>query len=105
MMDEFAFIPYQLPRYRPERVPGRVLPPNLGGLHTVQHIKNVMEHLIAIIIVVSSSEFITNPCQASASVCLPYLFFDEYELFVENQLCSVATRSLIWVALSFRLDH
>src|SRR5699024_1118353 len=52
IMDEFAFTPYQLPRYRPERVSGRVFPPNLRGLHTVQHIKDIVEHLIAIVIVV-----------------------------------------------------
>lgn len=64
MMD--ACLPYQLPRYRPERVSGRRLPPKFFGLHTVQHIKNVMEHLIAIVIIVCSSELTTNVCTISA---------------------------------------
>lgn len=66
MMDEFAFIPYQLPPYWPEGVSGRVFPPNLRGLHTVQHIKNIMEHLIVIVIVVCSNKFMTNVCTVDA---------------------------------------
>ena len=49
-------IPYKFSRYGPESIPGRRPPPNILGLGSIQHIKNIMEHFIAVINIINSSK-------------------------------------------------
>lgn len=56
MTDMDTSIPYKLPRYGPESIPGRRPLPNILRLGSIQHIKNIIEYFIAVIIIVNSSK-------------------------------------------------